>query len=216
MIDICIKYCDQILTITDTTDYLKEDSTAIVKNKFKFSESMSITIVKQNTLSESKLIAIAIGKEKRQMSVYIPFDGCFTIIHLILPITEWFNNESQVKFYEKNKIIYGDGENIYYKGKQISVECLLQMDLKDTPVQKLERDYVSVTNLRSNFIEQCRLTFKNRINNKDTSCNLGNLWSVINLLEYYTNKKQLKEIQRIIEKCNKNDTRTKRTCNCRV
>lgn len=214
--NISINYSDQILTVIDTSLYLKEDSIAIVKNNFKFSESMSVTVIRQNMLKEDKILLIAIGKEKRESSVYIPFDGCFTITHFILPTTEWFNNKSQVEFYEKDKIIYGDGENIYYKNKQISVECLLQMDLEDTTVQKLEKNYVSINNLRSKFIEQCRLTFKNRINNKDTNCDLGNLWSVINLLEYYTNKNQLREIQRIIEKYNKNDTRIKKTCNCIV
>lgn len=88
--------CDNCkVTVQDNSTYLPEDSTGVVKGKFKFSETISIDVLQLNKTSEIVYINPTYTDHStvKEATLQVDSDGWFSLVHLVLPSVEWFNKE---------------------------------------------------------------------------------------------------------------------------
>jgi hypothetical protein len=112
--------CDNCkVTVQDNSTYLPEDSTGVVKGKFKFSETVSIDVLQLNKTLESVYINPTYTSHStvEDTTLQVSSDGWFSLVHLVLPSVEWFDKEkaktegSALDLY--NIVYYIDGNTIY-------------------------------------------------------------------------------------------------------
>lgn len=201
------------------TNYLKENSTAIAKNKFRYSDTVSIDVLQLNKSTglqiQNPVFTIRDSKIN-PVQLQVSFDGWFTICHIVIPNKQWFDKEfekstdSALNLYDT--IYYSDGAKIYKyinnENTEVSVEELINRNIEDTTISIVKKDYVSVCFLRKCYVNLCQQLFNLNIisecsNNKKDNCDLifqrDLIWMALNVIQYMTELNQLAEAERIIE-----------------
>ena len=211
--------CDNCkVTVQDNSTYLPEDSTGVVKGKFKFSETVSIDVLQLNKTSEAVYINPTYTDHTmvEDTTLQVSSDGWFSLVHLVLPSVEWFDKEkaktegSALDLY--NIVYYIDGNTIYkYTNQsiqQVDISEILEINPVNTTISKTSEDFVSICFLRKCYINLCKQILDNR---GFSSCWNKNkidseliykrdlVWMAINVIKYLTECKQLAEVERIVE-----------------
>lgn len=191
------------IVVEDQTQYLPEDSTAIIRNQFKKSDTFSFAVLEH--------------KDKYGKAVFmngpqefpITFDGKFIVHFIVLPSKEWVEKAgSQLDLY--SKVYYTDGTNFYILDsieKPVKIEEILEINSVGTSISKISKEYVSICFLYKCYLNLCKQILNSRILN---SCqkrqNLSELtykrdlaWSAINVVRYLVEFRQLDEATRIID-----------------
>lgn len=227
--------------IQDYSEYLPEIVTGIVKNKFKYSDTISVNILQLNKIQgpEYKKQVFTEHNDQHLIEIPVKFDGWFTVNHIVLPSKDWFEREynkteaSALNLY--NIVYFSDGNGIYkyIDGKIISttIDEILEINPIDTTIYKTSQDYISICFLRKCYINLCKQIFESRgfsscLDKKDIDSELiykrDLTWMAINVIKYLTECEQLYEVERIIESihgCNglcqsKNITSKTSGCGC--
>ena len=95
-INICTANSCKIIIKESKGDYIPENSAVIVKNRFKFSDTVSIDLLQHNKCDGYELQDPIIKTRKENISsteLPVNFDGWFTILHLVIPSKDWFDRE---------------------------------------------------------------------------------------------------------------------------
>ena len=201
------------------TNYLKENSTAIAKNKFRYSDTVSIDVLQLNKSTGQQIqnpVFTIRDSKINPVQLQVSFDGWFTICHIVIPNKQWFDKEfekstdSALNLYDT--IYYSDGAKIYkYINNEItevSVGELINRNIEGTTISIVKKDYVSVCFLRKCYVNLCQQLFNLNIisecsNNKKDNCDLifqsDLIWMALNVIQYMTELNQLAEAERIIE-----------------
>lgn len=211
--------CDNCkVTVQDNSTYLPEDSTGVVKGKFKFSETISIDVLQLNKTSEIVYINPTYTDHStiKETTLQVGSDGWFSLVHLVLPSVEWFNKEkaktegSALGLYD---IVYFIDGDVIYKYinqsiQQVDISEILEINPVSTTISKTSEDFVSICFLRKCYINLCKQILDNR---GFSSCWNKNkidseliykrdlVWMTINVIKYLTECEQLAEVERIIE-----------------
>ena len=211
--------CDNCkVTVQDNSTYLPEDSTGVVKGKFKFSETISIDVLQLNKTSEIVYINPTYTDHStvKEATLQVDSDGWFSLVHLVLPSVEWFNKEkaktegSALGLYD---IVYFIDGDIVYKYinqsiQQVDISEILEINPVNTTISKTSEDFVSICFLRKCYINLCKQILDNR---GFSSCWNKNkidseliykrdlVWMAINVIKYLTECEQLAEVERIVE-----------------
>ncbi len=211
--------CDNCkVTVQDNSTYLPEDSTGVVKGKFKFSETVSVDVLQLNKTSETVYINPTYTDHStvEDTTLQVGQDGWFSLVHLVLPSAEWFNKEkaktegSALGLYN---IVYYIDESTIYKyingnSEQVDISEILEINPVNTTISKTSEDFISICFLRKCYINLCKQILNDR---GFSSCWNKNkidseliykrdlVWMAINVIKYLTECEQLAEVERIIE-----------------
>lgn len=208
------------VTITEVGgDYLNESSTATAKNRFRYSDTVSIDVLQLNKSTEYQIqtpVFTVRDNEVKPVQLPVSFDGWFTICHIVLPSDEWFNSElkkdtnSAISLYDV--VYYTDGKQIFKYINNNSYETgldeVINRNPEGTTIYIVKKDYVSVCFLRKCYINLCRQLFNSNIvsecsTNRKNDCELifqrDLVWMALNVIQYATELNQLAEAERIIE-----------------
>lgn len=207
------------ITEVGGSGYLPESATTSVKNRFKYSDTVSIFVLQHNKVEESELKTPIYYKHDDVMKpvvLNVSFDGWFNAFHVVLPSQEWFERElnkttgSSLFLYDV--VYFSDGNYIfkYIDGKISSVELseVLERNIEGTTISKIDKDYVSICFLKKCYISLCQQIFNGRgfnecwnKNNLDSELIYRRdlVWMSINVIKYLVQFNQLAEAQRIIE-----------------
>ena len=203
------------VVIQDVSEYLSEDFTGIVQDKFKLSDTVSIDVLQRNKTQETVYVNPIYNIGTTTSEIPITFDGWFTIIHIVLPSKDWFESElnkdtgSVLGLYDI--VYYSDGSSIYkYINNTISevtLDEILEINSSGTTISIISEDYVSICNLRKCYINLCQQIFNDRAFSSCWNNNVNSeltykrdlLWMAINVIRYLTKCEQLAEVARIIE-----------------
>lgn len=211
--------CDNCkVTVQDNSTYLPEDSTGVVKGKFKFSETISIDVLQLNKTSEIVYINPTYTDHStvKEAALQVDSDGWFSLVHLVLPSVEWFNKEkaktegSALGLY--NIVYFIDGDAVYkyinQSIQQVDISEILEINPVNTTISKTSEDFVSICFLRKCYINLCKQILNDR---GFSSCWNKNkidseliykrdlVWMAINVIKYLTECEQLAEVERIVE-----------------
>lgn len=228
--------------IQDTTEYLPENFTGTVKGKFKYSDTVSVSVLQYNKIQDpyySNPIYTAHNNQDSYTKIPVSSDGWFNVIHLVLPSKEWFDRElgktgaSALNIY--NIVYYSDGERVYKyidgKSEEVTISEVLEVNLVNTTISKISKNFVSICFLRKCYINLCQQIFNDRGFSQCWSRNSIDselvykrdlVWMAINVIKYLTECEQLYEVERIIESiqgCNglcssQNNTSKVSGCGC--
>ena len=232
-LNVCTKSDCSILISEVEGEYLVSDS--IAKNKFKYSDTISIDLLQLNKTTGTEIqqpIFNLRTQEVHPVKLHAKFDGWFTIVHIVIPSIEWFNREVEkdqaINLYDI--VYYSDGTSIYKyvdgSSQIVSVEEVINRNPENTTITIVKKDYVSVCFLRKCYINLCQQLFNQKIASK---CNIDNqsafnrdlVWMALNVISYLVELNQLAEAQIIIELINngcngicKQNVAIPRGCNC--
>lgn len=210
-----------IKDVTDVGDngYLPESSSVTVKNRFKYSDTVSIDVLQYNkTTGPEVQVPIYTEHTDTIKPIILPvgFDGWFDVVHIVLPSQEWFIREqekesgSALPIYDT--VYFSDGKSIYkYINEEVSAVELsevIERNEEGTTISRISENYVSICFLKKCYISLCQQIFNNQGFSKcwSKSTQIGELtyrrdlvWMAINVIEYMTEFNQLAEAERIIE-----------------
>ncbi len=214
--------CDNCkVTVTDKSEYLPEDSTGTVKGKFKFSETVSVDVLQLNKSSETEYLIPTYTNhlEQEDVTLSISKDGWYSIVHLILPSQQWFQNElektegSALGLY--NIVYFVEDGHIYKyidgKISEATISEVIEINPINTTISKTSKDFVSICFLRKCYINLCQQIFNGRGFSSCWSKNKVDselvfkrdlVWMALNVIKYLTECEQLAEVERIIETIN--------------
>lgn len=200
-------------------DYLSESSTATAKNKFRYSDTVSIDVLQLNKSTEYQIqtpVFTIRDNEVKSTQLPISFDGWFTICHIVLPSDKWFNAElekgmnSAANLYDV--VYYTDGKQIFKyvdnNSQEVTLDEVINRNSEGTTISIVKKDYVSVCFLKKCYINLCRQLFESNITsqcstNKEDNCDLifkrDLVWMALNVIQYATELNHLTEAERIIE-----------------
>lgn len=200
-------------------DYLVESSSVTVKDKWKYSETASISVLQYNKSVDPSILTPIFTDHSTSDSITLPVtsDGWFIINYLVLPTKEWFDIEyakesgSALNLYDT--VYYIDESAIYkyFNGviTSVDIEEVVLRNIEGTTISKSCEDYVSVCFLNKCYISLCQQIFLSAGFNE---CNKRNtidsdliyrrdlVWMTINVVKYMVELNQLAEAQRIIER----------------
>lgn len=207
------------VTGVSSTGYLPEDSTATVKGRFKYSDTVSIDLLQHNKSTGTNLqnpIYHVRTTDNEIVTLSVEFDGWFTVMHIVLPSKDWFDTEfakeegSAIGLY--NTVYYTDGEYIYkyFDGQTtvVMVDEIVERNTDDTTISRVCENYVSIC-----FLRQCYISLSQQILNtrgfsacaskntvdKDLTNRKDYVWMALNVIEYLVGFDQLAEAERLIE-----------------
>lgn len=204
--------------IQDNSEYLPESYVGTVKNRFKYSDTVSIDVLQHNKVQETVYRDPTYTPHDKNEFVQIPvkFDGWFTVNHIVLPSATWFENEklktegSALGLYDI--VYFSDGNNVYkYINNNVTrttINEVLEINPTNTTISKTDKDYVSICFLRKCYINLCKQIFNDRgfsscwnKNSVDSELVYKRdlAWMAINVIKYLTECEQLNEVERIIE-----------------
>ncbi len=208
--------------IEDTSAYLSENISE-GKHQFKYSDTISIDILRHNKLQETvhKEVTFSDHSTKDPIQIPVNIDGWFSIVHVVLPSKNWF--EAQLEKQEGSRlglydfVYFSDGVTIYKYNPRteetpttVPLDEILELNLNagDYTIYTTEKDYVSICFLRKCYINLCKQIFNERgfspCWNKNTIDSelvykRDLAWMAINVIKYLTECEQLNEVERIIE-----------------
>lgn len=204
--------------IQDNSEYLPESYIGTVKNRFKYSDTVSIDVLQHNKVQETvyRDPTYTLHDNADYVQIPVKFDGWFTVNHIVLPSAKWFETERQktegsaLGLY--NIVYFSDGDHVYkYINNnvvQTTINEVLEVNPTNTTISKTDKDYVSICFLRKCYINLCKQIFNDR---GFSSCWNKNTvdselvykrdlaWMAINVIKYLTECEQLSEVERIIE-----------------
>lgn len=208
------------VTITEVDgNYLNETSTATAKNRFRYSDTVSIDVLQLNKSTEHQIqspVFTVRDNEVKSVQLPVSFDGWFTICHIVLPSDKWFNQEinkdtnSAISLYDT--VYYTNGKQIFKyinnSSQETTLDEVVSRNPENTTIYIVKKDYVSVCFLRKCYINLCRQLFNSNIvsdcsTNRTNNCELifqrDLIWMALNVIQYATELNQLAEAERIIE-----------------
>lgn len=227
IVDIC--NIDNKIRITDITqdsnEYIPENIQITLpynqNNKFKYSETCTVNIIQYNSTTEQTIVGTIFSPHCSYLDeAYYTMskDGYYTITHLILPTTEWLQNELQ----KEESILDGtmgiyvtDGDKIYhYFNNELNIvesQIMIEINDEDTTISRVSVDTFSICYLYKCYIDLCKQILNNLnircIGNNDNlrqeTFNRDFLWMSINIIKYHVEFDKLLEAQRLIEKLDK-------------
>lgn len=199
--------------------YLPESSTSIIKNRFKYSESMSIDLLQHNKSTNSEIqlpIYTLHGTDTKSVTLPVGFDGWFSVYHIVLPTKDWFQKEesksvgSALNMY--SAVYYSDGTYIYKYVDGVSstttVNEVIERNVEGTTISRTFKNYVSICFLMKCYISLCQQIFEGRgfshcwnksTINDELIYKRDLVWMAINTIKYMVQFSQLAEAERIIE-----------------
>lgn len=207
--------------VEDISKYLSEDFSGTLKNKFKYSDTISIDVLQHNKVQETiyKDPIYTIHNDSKLITIPVNFDGWFDVVHIVLPNKEWFERElskssgSAINLY--NVVYFSDGYSIFkYINKEIlevNIDEVLEINPIDTTISKINKDYISICFLRKCYINLCQQIFNDKgfshcwnKNSVDSELVYKRdlVWMAINVIKYLTECEQLAEVERIVELIN--------------
>lgn len=136
-------------------------------------------------------------------------DGYFIIIEIKLPTTPG------EYYYISDEIIYNP------EGEEITVEQLLDIDVTDTNISRVDEDYTTIYYLNDYYLALLRSKYLKNICNCGCGCidkqdkvRLDTLTMGLDLIEALIGKAQYYEVQRIVEKLMICFGIVENNCNC--
>lgn len=220
-IKICTNYNCSVNIQEDNTWYLPEDTTESIKDKFKYSDTLSIDVLQHNGIDETKIFVPTFTKhnnENNKTSLNVSMDGWFSVVHIILPTIDWVKAE-----YEKNlhgllfaykTVYFSDGQVIYkltnntseLQYTQVPLKEIIEVNTTDTTLDRTSSDYVAICYLQQCFISLCKQIFSNKNFSKCFTYSADNdlmykrdlVWMTINVVKYLVEFNQLAEAERLI------------------
>ena len=172
-INICTNYSCKVIVKESKGDYIPEDSTIAAKNRFKFSDTVSIDLLQHNKCDEVKLQTPVITIRKDGISnteLPVNFDGWFTILHLVIPSKDWFDREiskstgSAISLYDC--VYYSDGEYLYKysngESQYTDINEIVSRNIEGTTISKICENYVSICFLRKCYVSLCQKILNDR------------------------------------------------------
>ena len=222
-INICTANSCKVIVKESKGDYLPEDSTVAVKNRFKFSDTVSIDLLQHNKCEGYELQnPIIKARDTSISSVELPvsFDGWFTILHLVIPSKDWFDKEinkntgSTISLYDC--VYYSDGEHLYKyvngESQYTDINEIVSRNIEGTTISKTCENYVSICFLRKCYVSLCQKILNDRTVKYCSECTDKNnidsdlifkrdyVWMAINVIRYLVQFEQLAEAERVIER----------------
>lgn len=178
-----------------TTDFLPEDSSTPVFQKFKMSEVKSIDVVRFNTINETKILRVFISDIDLSNIFEIKEDGWYDVHHIVLPTKEWFDQalEDGGMIYTYDTVYYIDNEKFYkYKNSvttEICIEEILERNPLNTTISVACQNHFSIFYLMHCYIllAEKLLSINLRCENNQLSeltFNRDVLWMAINIIKY--------------------------------
>lgn len=199
--------------------YLPEDSTVTVKDRFKYSDTISIDLLQHNKSDGPKLqipIYSLHNTEAKQVTLPVGFDGWFTVMHLVIPTKDWFDREhsketgSALPLYDV--VYYSDGTHLYKyvdgESEEATITELVERNPVGSTISKTCENYVSICFLNKCYVSLCQRILNDRGFSECVSKNTVDpdlifrrdyVWMAINVIKYMVQFEQLAEAERIIE-----------------
>ena len=176
-IKVCTNDSCKVIILDDTgtgeNGYLPESSSVIVKNRFKYSDTVSIDVLQHNKADGPEIqLPVYTLHDDGNKSVTMPvgFDGWFNVYHIVLPTKDWFDREmgktagSAVTMYAT--VYYSDGIYIYkyFNGTSttVTVDEIVERNVEDTTISRTYNNYVSICFLKKCYISLCQQIFNSR------------------------------------------------------
>ena len=173
-IKVCTNDSCKVIILDDTgtgeNGYLPESSSVIVKNRFKYSDTVSIDVLQHNKADGPEIqLPVYTLHDDGNKSVTMPvgFDGWFNVYHIVLPTKDWFDREmgktagSAVTMYAT--VYYSDGIYIYkyFNGTSttVTVDEIVERNIEDTTISRTYNNYVSICFLKKCYISLCQQIF---------------------------------------------------------
>lgn len=210
--------------------YLPESSTAIVKNKFRYKDTVSIDVLTLNKSTgeevQSPVFTIR-DSQLDQVKLPITFDGWFTVCHIVIPSKQWFD-AATIALTLYDVVYYSDGVNVYKyvdgESTLTTVDEIIARNTEGTTISIVKKNYISVCYLRKCYINLCQQLFNSNTqcvssDNSELIFQRDTVWMALNVIKYLTEFNQLAEAERIIEKLNScnglcKTTLSKQGCGC--
>lgn len=177
--------------------------------------SMAIDVLTYNRISGEEIKDYSFSDNSGDdIYLNIPEDGWITLSHIVLPTKEWIELNKN-KFVDKPKDYYiycMDNESVYryLNGTfyEVTIDSIIQQNLYNTTISKVEKDYVSICYLRNCYINICQQVFKSLCGigncndkvDKELSTKRDLVWMGINVIKYMVQFEMLEEAERIIER----------------
>lgn len=220
IIKICsLDSCKIVVTdlTQDSDEYIPEDSDNLElyyqRNRFKYSETLTINILQKNKFDSSEIIQTTFTDHCSHLDeqyLTLDTDGYYTIHHIILPTTDWLENNISLK--SDLEIYVTDGQKIYhYKNKElheVESQVIAEINNENTTISRVSSDQFSICHLFNCYIKLCKGIFEGvnlRCINKNKpteSFSRDFLWMTINVIKYHIEKNEFLEAQRILEMIN--------------
>lgn len=196
----------------DGKQYLPDG--VIAKYRFAWNETAAVDMFRLNSSCGGEWSGAVITRRDtgEDAVTRLPRDGWFTVLHIVIPVKEWFEKEVVKKasvIHTYDRVWFTDGENVWMydcKADEVRLsnpEALRNDTLPDTDISRAEADYVSVGMIQKKLEEAWEGLFRNRMYNGGCgtdSCEAGRLLAALNLIRHYVRWGQLAEAERIIEK----------------
>lgn len=243
-IDVCTGSSCKVI-IKDLTEigdngYLPETSDVTVTGRFKYSDTVSIDLLQHNKSSGAELQTPVYSLHTEDIEdIVLPvnFDGWFTVVHIVLPTSDWFNTElaktsgSALTLYDT--VYYSDGTNVYKyvdgSSQEASLAELVERNIENTTISIVCKNYVSICFLKKCYISLCQKILNERCFSEcpekmnvdsDLVFKRDYVWMAINVIKYLVQFKQLAEAESVIARlggCNglcKSEQVHSSGCNC--
>ena len=210
-----------LMRILDTSynEYISENQSDLniyyQRNKFKYSDTITINIIYQVTTDGENLIDTLITNHCVKLDeVYysIPKDGCYIIKHIIIPTTEWLNFSIENSILPDLVIFVTDGKFIYQYANgnltKIDSKIIAEINTENTTISRSEMKIFSLCNLQQCYIKICKQIFnKYKIrcihdDYKSIVFNRDFVWMTLNIIKYHIEFDNYLEAQRILENIN--------------
>lgn len=171
--------CDLLLTdVTPLNNfgYLNEDYIGFVPGRFKYSETIGLGVLKQNTVISSPT-NIKSGfnyhevSDERIIKMSSPLDAWYSVSYIVMPSNNWFYRQLQILTGEitgilelnSYQIVYFTDGKVFYKAVRIpntltysveivTIDYLLTCNISETTLSKTTIDYVSICMLTRCFL----------------------------------------------------------------
>jgi len=204
----------QIIEQTDGKQYLPENSGLTAKNRFVYTDTASLDILRLNATTGVEYTELIIADRSNPTDVKIKLerDGWFTSIHVVIPTKKWMDRElkKQHSIIDVYDIVYfTDGKEIYTytkdKIEKTTFQKLLDEINSNTTISRVDTDYFSVRTLNETCDNLYKTLFESRLYNggcKINACEANRLDSIISLAKHYVRIGHLAEAERVVEKAN--------------
>lgn len=220
---------DGQLIIQDTFSYQPENLMGYAKDKFKFSDTLSIVMIGEN------VYIVEHADLNKTIKVPLKSDGYYHVEYIVIPTKEWYDSAPDAAKNLYKSIYYSNGKiitKVTLEGtEEVNVEELLQNDVAgNTTIKRDSDDFVSVANLKKCYINLCYQIFsdrgmsacwnKNKIDS-ELIYKRDLVWMSLNVISYLSELGQFEEVTRILTQinscnglCKSDTTSTSSGCGC--
>lgn len=199
-------------TTTGESGYLSEES-EVVKDRFKFTDTVKIYTLQLNKLDSTDLTYSNIQwlQENIYIDVPVKTDGWYTLDYLVIPTKDYVESNME-DIRDLYTLIYcSDGSDIFklVEGEftNVPIEELIEVNPENTTISRYTEELVSTCFLEQCYINICKQIFELRGFNKcfknsvDSQIiyNRDLVWMTINVINYLAEFKEFQEAERLIE-----------------